>query len=82
MSPVYMYMFIEFCLKPSAQIINILHKKLKIKAHIPLEIDYPTQMKSTQKIWNVHTQREKFAFGTQRNLYSTVLCWGLALGLG
>ena len=30
------------------------------KACIPLEIGYPTQMKSTQKIWNVHAQRKKF----------------------
>ena len=30
---------------------------------------------------NVHAQREKFAFGTQRNLYSTDLRWGFALGI-
>ena len=39
------------------------------------------QMKSTQKIGNVHAQRKKFAFGTQRNLYSTDLHLGLALGV-
>ena len=50
------------------------------RAHIPLEIGYPTQMKSTQKIWNVHAQHKEFAFGTQRNLYSTDLRWGFALG--
>ena len=26
-------------------------------------------------------QRENFAFGTQRNLYSTDSCWGFALGV-
>ena len=36
-------------------------------------------MKSTQKTWNVHGQRKKFVFGTQRNLYSTDLRWGFAL---
>ena len=30
---------------------------------------------------NVHAQREKFVFGTQRNLYSTDLHLGFALGL-
>ena len=54
--------------------------KENISAHIPLEIGCSTQMKSTQTISNVHAQREKFAFGTQRNLYSTDLCWGFALG--
>ena len=29
---------------------------------------------------HVHSQRQNFAFGTQRNLYSTFLCWGFALG--
>ena len=29
---------------------------------------------------NVRGQRESFAFGTQRNLYSTDSCWGFALG--
>ena len=44
-------------------------------------VGYKTQMKSTQKkTWNVHGQREKFAFGTQRNLYSTDSRWGFALG--
>ena len=43
-------------------------------------IGYQTQMKSTQNIWNVHAQREKFAFGTQCNLYSTDLRWGFTLG--
>ena len=38
-------------------------------------------MKSTQKILNVHAQREKFAFGTQHNLYSTDLRLGFALGV-
>ena len=49
--------------------------------HIPLEIGYSTQMKSTQKKLNVHAQREKFAFGTQRNLHSTDLRLGFALGV-
>ena len=38
-------------------------------------------MKSTQKKRNVHCQREHFAFGTQRNLYSTDLRLGLASGI-
>ena len=38
-------------------------------------------MKLTPKKRNVHGQRERFAFGTQRNLYSTDLCWGFALGV-
>ena len=38
-------------------------------------------MKSTQKTWNVHGQHEKFAFSTQRNLYSTDLRLGLASGV-
>ena len=29
---------------------------------------------------NVHGQREKFAFGTQRNLYSTDFRWGFCDG--
>ena len=29
----------------------------------------------------VHGQRKNFAFGTQRNLYSTDLRWGFALGV-
>ena len=33
-----------------------------------------------KKTWNVHGQRENFAFGTQRNLYSTDWRWGFALG--
>ena len=37
-------------------------------------------MKSTQKIWNVHAQREKFALETQRNLYSTDVRRGFAFG--
>ena len=43
-------------------------------------VGFQTQMKSTPKKRNVHGQREKFAFGTQRNLYSTDLRWGFALG--
>ena len=38
-------------------------------------------MKLTQKKRNVHGQRVKLAFGTQRNLYSTDLRWGFALGV-
>ena len=38
-------------------------------------------MKLTQKKRNVHGQREKFAFGTQRNLYLTDLRWGFTLGV-
>ena len=38
-------------------------------------------MKSTPKELNVHGQNENFAFGTQRNLYSTDLHWGFALGV-
>ena len=37
-------------------------------------------MKLTQKKWNAHGQRENFAFGTQRNLYSTDSRLGLASG--
>ena len=37
-------------------------------------------MKSTQKIWNVHAQRKDPTPGTQRNLYSTGLRLGFALG--
>ena len=40
-----------------------------------------TQMKSTQKTRNVHGQCKKFAFGTQRNLYSTDLRLGFASGV-
>ena len=38
-------------------------------------------MKSTPIKWNVHGQRRNFAFGTQRNLYSTDSRWGFALGV-
>ena len=40
----------------------------------------PTQMKSTQKIWNVHAQRKDPTPWTQRNLYSTGWRWGFASG--
>ena len=33
------------------------------------------------KKWNVHGQRKKFAFGTQRHLYSTDWRWELASGV-
>ena len=38
-------------------------------------------MKSTHKRSNLHGQGENFALGPQRNLYSTDLHWGLALGV-
>ena len=44
-------------------------------------IFHQTQMKSTQKTWNVHGQRKKFAFGTQCNLYSTDLRLGFVSGV-
>ena len=44
---------------------------LGLKGHIPLKKRDPTQMKSTPKIRNVHSQRDNFAFGAQSNLYST-----------
>ena len=43
------------------------------KAHNPLEIGYPIQMKLTQKILDVYGQCE-----TKRQLYST-WCWWFAL---
>ena len=54
-------------------LVNLVFLKIHLntKAHIPLEIGYPMQMKSTQKIWNVQVQRERFAFGTQHKLYFT-----------
>ena len=38
-------------------------------------------MKSTEKKRNVHGQRKKFMFGTQRHLYSTDWRRGLASGV-
>ena len=38
-------------------------------------------MKSTPKKWNVQGQRNNFALGTQRNIYSSDSCWGFALGV-
>ena len=45
-----------------------------------VRVGYPSRMKSTHKKRNVHGQRKRFAFGTQRNLYSTGSRWGFALG--
>ena len=42
-------------------------------------IGYPIRMKSRHKKLNVHVQCKKFAFGTQRNLYSTDLRWGFCI---
>ena len=44
-------------------------------------VGYPTQMKSTQEISNVHAQRKDPTPGTQRNLYSTGLRLGFASGI-
>ena len=49
--------------------------------HIPLKNGTHINEINTKKKRNVHGQREKFAFGTQRNLYSPDLHLGLALGV-
>ena len=46
-----------------------------------VRVGYPMRMKSTKKKRNVHGQRKKFAFGTQRHLYSTDWRRGLASGI-
>ena len=46
-----------------------------------VRVGYPTRMKSTPKKRNVHGQRKKFAFRTQRHLYSTDRRWGLVSGI-
>ena len=43
-------------------------------------VGYPTRMKSTQKIWNVHAQRELQCQGTECNLYTTCSNWGWRWG--
>ena len=40
----------------------------------------PNRNEIDTKILNIHAQREKFAFGIQRNLYYTDLRWGFELG--
>ena len=47
------------------------------KAHIPLEIGYPTQMKSTQKIWNVHAQRARNLHLGPNATYILLTCVGV-----
>ena len=46
-----------------------------------VRVGYPTLMKSTPKRLNVHSQRKKFVFRTQRHLYSTGWRRGLASGV-
>ena len=57
---------------------------MHLKAHITLEMRFAlaTQRESNlhKKKGNVHGQRQNFALGTQRNLYSTVLHLGFASG--
>ena len=43
----------------------------RLKAHIPLDTGFALTTKSTQKIWNVHAQRQPQRQKAQRHLYST-----------
>ena len=67
-----------FLIAPAAR--NNDHLKSPYSTENCVCVGYPTQMKSTEKILNVHAQRKDPMPGIQRNLYFTGLRLGFASG--